>query len=114
MYLHKTRRLRRNPQCGPGDGNRSNKTTIARYGVERGSRVVVVSDSLDIEAFLERFRERAKAVRNRPMPPVEGSERARFRERMQVDFMDFAMIGDAAASLESGFLTLRIDLRPAS
>jgi len=73
-----------------------------------------VSDSLDLDAFLERFRERAKAVRNRPMPPVEGPERARFRERMQVDFMDFAMIGDATANAEDGIVTLRIDLRPSS
>ena len=76
------------------------------------STVGSVSESLDLDAFLERFRERAKAVRNRPMPPVEGAERARFRERMQVDFMDFAMVGDAAAALEDGILTLRIDLRP--
>jgi hypothetical protein len=69
---------------------------------------------LDLDAFLERFRERAKAVRNRPMPPVEGVERVRFRERMQVDFMDFAMIGDASASLDDGVLTLKIDLRPTS
>ena len=27
--------------------------------------------------------------------------------------MDFAMIGDAAATIEDGILTLRIDLRPA-
>ena len=73
-----------------------------------------MSDNLDLDAFLERFRERAKAVRNRPMPPVEGAERARFRERMQVDFMDFAMIGDATAEIEDGILNLRIDLRPPS
>jgi hypothetical protein len=30
----------------------------------------------------------------------------------QLDFMDFAMIGDATASLEDGVLVLRIDLRP--
>ena len=35
----------------------------------------------------------------------------RFKERAQVDFMDFAMIGDATATLEDGVLTLRIDLR---
>ena len=29
------------------------------------------------------------------------------------DFQDFAMIGDAQASLDDGILTLRIDLRPA-
>lgn len=79
-----------------------------------GSTVSNMSDNLDLDAFLERYRERAKAVRNRPMPPVEGAERVRFRERMQIDFMDFAMIGDAIASVEDGVLTLRIDLRPAT
>jgi hypothetical protein len=33
---------------------------------------------------------------------------------MQLDFQDFAMLGDAAGSLEDGILTLRIDLRPAA
>jgi hypothetical protein len=46
------------------------------------------------------------------MPPVEGPERARFREQAQRDFSDFAMIGDAEAELVDGVLTLRIDLRP--
>jgi hypothetical protein len=46
------------------------------------------------------------------MPPVEGPERARFREQAQRDFSDFAMIGDAEAELIDGILTLRIDLRP--
>ena len=71
-----------------------------------------MSDSLDVDALLERFRERARAVKNRPMPPVEGVERRRFQERAAVDFMDFAMIGDATASLEGGILTLTVDLRP--
>lgn len=29
-----------------------------------------------------------------------------------MDFMDFAIIGDAETSLEDGILTLRVDLRP--
>jgi len=29
-----------------------------------------------------------------------------------IDFQDFAMIGDAQAMLEDGVLTLRVDLRP--
>ena len=33
-------------------------------------------------------------------------------QQAQTDFQDFAMIGDAEASLEDGILTLRIDLRP--
>jgi hypothetical protein len=31
---------------------------------------------------------------------------------MQVDFQDFAIIGDAEASIEEGVLVLRVDLRP--
>jgi hypothetical protein len=43
---------------------------------------------------------------------VGGEERTRLVEQAQTDFMDFAIIGDAEASLDDGILTLRIDLRP--
>ncbi len=64
--------------------------------------------------MVARFRERAAAVRNRGIPPIEGPERRRFVEQMEVDYMDFAMLGDAEASLEDGILTLSVDLRPAT
>jgi hypothetical protein len=70
-----------------------------------------VADEFDPEAMIQRFQERAQAVKNRPLPPVAGPDKKRFLERAQVDFMDFAMIGDASATLEDGVLTLRIDLR---
>ena len=66
----------------------------------------------DPDAMIARFRERADAVRRRGLPPVEGPERQRFREQAQLDFMDYAMLGDAEAHLDQGILTLRIDLRP--
>ncbi|MDQ1488490.1 MAG: hypothetical protein QOD57_1020 [Actinomycetota bacterium] len=72
-----------------------------------------MADAFDPDEMLERFRERAQAVRNRPLPPVAGPDKKRFLERAQVDFMDFAMIGDATATLEDGVLTLRVDLRKA-
>ena len=71
-----------------------------------------MADDFDPQAMIERFRERARAVRSRGVPPVEGPERRRFIEQAKVDYMDFAMLGDAAASLEDGVLTLRVDLRP--
>jgi len=71
-----------------------------------------MADAFDPAAMVERFRERARAVKSRGIPPIEGPERRRFMERMQIDFQDFAMLGDAEASLEDGILTLRIDLRP--
>jgi hypothetical protein len=72
-----------------------------------------VADAFDPDEMIQRFRERAQAVRNRPLPPVAGPDKKRFLERAQVDFMDFAMIGDATATLEDGVLTLRVDLRKA-
>jgi hypothetical protein len=62
--------------------------------------------------MVARFRERAKAVRARGVPPLEGPDRKRFLEQAQLDYQDYAMLADAEASLEDGVLTLRIDLRP--
>ncbi len=71
-----------------------------------------MAEGLDLEAMIERFRARAQAVRNRPLPPVAGEERTKFIEQAQHDYQDFAIIGDAQATLEDGILTLRVDLRP--
>jgi hypothetical protein len=71
-----------------------------------------VPEELDPQALVARFRDRAAAVRNRGLPPVEGPERKRFMEQAQTDFMDYAIIGDAEATLKDGILTLKIDLRP--
>jgi hypothetical protein len=67
---------------------------------------------LDVDAMLNRFRERARAVRQRGLPPIEGAERKRFMDQARTDYMDYAMIGDATATLANGVLTLTIDLRP--
>ncbi len=71
-----------------------------------------VADELDVEAMIQRFRERADAVRNRPLPPVAGPDKKRFIEQARVDYMDFAILGDATGTLEDGIRTLRVDLRP--
>lgn len=66
----------------------------------------------DPDAMIERFRERADGVKRRDLPPVAGDERRRFLAQAQLDFQDFAIIGDAEASLAGGVLTLTVDLRP--
>ncbi len=66
----------------------------------------------DPAAMVARFRERAAVDRRRGMPPVEGAERRRIVEQMELDYMDFAIVGDADAELAEGILTLTIDLRP--
>ncbi len=84
----------------------------APAAVTVGAIVTAMADDLDPAAMVERFRERARAVKGRGIPPIEGPERKRFVDRMQLDYQDFAMLGDATATLEDGVLTLRVDLRP--
>ncbi len=69
-----------------------------------------MADQLDIDAMLQRFRDRAAAVRDRPLPPVAGPERQRFVEQAQLDFQDFAIVGDATWAFEDGVLVLKVDL----
>ena len=71
-----------------------------------------VSPAFDPTEMIHRFQERADAVKRRSVPPVEGPERLLFIEAANVDFQDFAMLGDATATLEDGVLRLEIDLRP--
>ena len=71
-----------------------------------------MADMLDVEAMLQRFRDRAQAVRARPLPPVAGEERMQFIRQAEIDFQDFAIIGDAEGTVEDGVLVLRLDLRP--
>jgi hypothetical protein len=71
-----------------------------------------MTDELDVDGMLKRFRDRATAVRSRPLPPIAGEERTAFIRQAQLDYQDFAILGDATATIDDGVLTLRIDLRP--
>ena len=66
----------------------------------------------DPNEMIARFRDRAAAVKKRPLPPVAGEERTHFLQQAQMAFQDFAIIGDAVARIEDGVLVLRIDMRP--
>lgn len=69
-------------------------------------------NELDVDAMLGRFRDRADAVRERPLPPVAGPQREQFVRQAQLDFQDYAMLADASWEFRDGILTLRIDLNP--
>ncbi len=73
-----------------------------------------MSEGLDLDAMIERFRVRAAAVKARQIPPIEGEARKAFIDQSKQDYLDFALIGDATASLADGILTFSIDLRPKS
>jgi hypothetical protein len=72
-----------------------------------------MAEGLDVDAMLQRFRDRAHAVKERPLPPIAGEERTQFVRQAQLDYQDFAIVGDAVGTIEDGFLVLRVDLRPA-
>ena len=71
-----------------------------------------MADELDVDAMIERFKARAKAVRQRGIPPLEGPERKRFMDQDRIDFQDYAIFGDATGRVDDGILTLTVDLRP--
>lgn len=66
----------------------------------------------DIDAMISRFSERAEAVRDRPLPPVAGSERKKFIEQAETDYTDYSLIANASWSVEGSELVLRIPLAP--
>ena len=65
---------------------------------------------LDVDAFLERFRDRAAAVKERGIPPLEGEARKTFIASMEQDYMDYSLVGSASWGVEEGHLVLRIPL----
>ena len=71
-----------------------------------------MTDQFDPSALIARFAERAAAVKDRGIPPIEGPDRQAVIRRAQQDFMDYAMLADAVPSIADGILTLTIDLRP--
>lgn len=65
---------------------------------------------LDVDEFLQRYRDRAEAVRERGVPPLEGEARRTFIESMELDYLDYSLVGSATWAVEDGHLVLRIPL----
>jgi hypothetical protein len=65
----------------------------------------------DVDAMLQRFKERAQAVRDRPLPPVAGEERKKFINQAETDFTDYALIASAAWEIDDAHLVLKIPLQ---
>ena len=71
-----------------------------------------MADGFNPQEMIERFQERADAVKKRNLPAVGGEERRLFIEQAERDFMDFSIIADASVTMDDGILTMSIDLRP--
>ena len=65
---------------------------------------------LNVDEFVERFRERASAVKDRGIPPLEGEARRVWIASAENDYMDYSLIGRAEWSVDEDALVLRIPL----
>jgi len=65
---------------------------------------------LDMDQFLQRFRDRAEAVKDRGVPPLENEARRAFIRQMENDHLDYSLIGSAEWAVEDDKLVLRIPL----
>ncbi|MEE8330710.1 MAG: hypothetical protein V3R84_02980, partial [Acidimicrobiia bacterium] len=55
----------------------------------------------DVDAFIARFAERAEAVKERGIPPLEGEARRTFIAAAEQDYMDYALVANASFEVAS-------------
>ena len=63
-----------------------------------------------MDEFLTRFGDRAAAVKERGVPPLEGEARKAFIDAAEKDYMDYSLIASASWAVENGELVLRIPI----
>ena len=64
----------------------------------------------NIEEFQKRFKERAEAVKNRPMPPIGGDKRLAFIEQAEKDYQDYMIISDSEFEINEKYLIFKYKL----
>ena len=66
--------------------------------------------TFNISDFLNRFKKRAEAVKNRSMPPVGGDERLAFIKQAEEDYQDYMIISDSEYEIIDGYLVFKYKL----
>ena len=66
--------------------------------------------SLNVEELLDRYKERAEAVKNRSIPPVGGDDRMAFVKQAEIDYQDFMIIADSEVEITEKYLILKFKL----
>lgn len=66
--------------------------------------------SFNINEFQKRFKERADAVKNRPMPPIGGDERLAFIKQAEKDYQDYMIISDSEFEITEEYLIFKYKL----
>ena len=66
--------------------------------------------TFNIEEFQIRFKERAEAVKSRPMPPIGGDERLAFIKQAEKDYQDYMIISDSEYEITDDYLIFKYKL----
>ena len=66
--------------------------------------------SLNVEELLDRYKERAEAVKNRSIPPVGGDDRMAFVKQAEIDYQDFMIIAESEDEITEEYLILKFKL----
>ena len=66
--------------------------------------------SLNVEQLLDRYKERAEAVKNRSIPPVGGDDRMAFVKQAEIDYQDFMIIADSEVEITEEYLIQKFKL----
>tara|TARA_X000000368_G_scaffold177995_1_gene140375 strand:- start:645 stop:854 length:210 start_codon:yes stop_codon:yes gene_type:complete len=66
--------------------------------------------SFNVDDFLNRYKERAEAVKKRSIPPVGGDDRMAFIKQAESDYQDFMMIADSEIEVTEEYLIFKYKL----
>ena len=66
--------------------------------------------SFNVDDFLNRYKERAEAVKKRSIPPVGGDDRIAFIKQAESDYQDFMMIADSEIEVTEEYLIFKYKL----
>ena len=66
--------------------------------------------SFNVEEFINRYKERAEAVKRRSIPPVGGDDRTAFIKQAEIDFQDYMIIADSEFIIEEDYLVFKYKL----
>ena len=66
--------------------------------------------SFNVEEFINRYKERAEAVKRRSIPPVGGDDRTAFIKQAEIDFQDYMIIADSEFKVENDYLVFKYKL----
>jgi hypothetical protein len=67
-------------------------------------------DSFNTDDFINRYKDRAEAVKKRSIPPVGGEERTAFIKQAELDYLDYSLVASSEIEISDTEMILKITL----